>query len=101
MFLLPVVMRKLPVVMRKHAIHLRRHAPQTLGRARICTCSACLIRTRSGDGAAWGWLLLSAFRHLLTVNNTIIYSILSTRPPFPNTWMPTEPRLEAHGSSRT
>ena len=46
----------LPDVMRKHTILFRRHARKRLMRARLCTCFTCFIRSRSGDGAAYGWL---------------------------------------------
>jgi hypothetical protein len=73
----------LDVMMRKHAILLRQHAPQTLGRVRICTCFACFIRTRSGDGAACGGYFQRAlFHYNLTIANNIIDNVLSTRPDY-------------------
>ena len=76
-------MFRLPVMMRKDAIVLRKHAPQTLGKARICTCFTCFIRTSSGDGTACEWLFQSVRHYLIAIDNTTIDSVVSTQPHFP------------------
>jgi hypothetical protein len=62
----------LPVVMRKHAILFTPARPATLGSAKICTCLACFVRTKSGDGAAYGCLFQPACRHLFAIDNIIM-----------------------------
>jgi hypothetical protein len=54
---------------------LRQHPPQTLGSARICICFACFVRTRSGDGAAYGCLFQPACRDLFVIDNIIMNSV--------------------------
>jgi hypothetical protein len=74
----------LPVVMRKDAILLRQHAPQTLGSAKICNRLSCFVRTRSGDGAAYGCLIQPACRDVFVIDNIIMNSVRQHGPTFPS-----------------
>src|ERR1700730_7401363 len=74
----------LPVVMRKHAILLRQHAAQTLGSAKICTRLACFVRTRSGDGAAYGVPIPAGMSLSEQTRSDLLDAIMGTTGvPFP------------------
>jgi len=74
----------LPVVMRKHAILLRQHAARTLGSAKICTRLACFVRTRSGDGAAYGVPIPAGMSLSEQTRSDLLDAIMGTTGvPFP------------------